>query len=240
VHLAQEDAAFDEDAALAQVLRDNRKLAFAPGRKFAYSNIGYWLLGKIVAQASGQSYADYVRANILLPLGLSVQTLDFVIADADRHANGYLAKYSMMNLMKGFVTDRKFWGGYEGKWLRLKSHYPNGPAFGGLVGTARAFTRFLQDQLRTESVLFGAETKRLMETPQTNCAGEPIPMTLGWHIGMSRRVAYFFKQGGGGGFHSEMRIYPTQRIASVVMVNSTGFNSSKFLNREDHAFLEPR
>jgi hypothetical protein len=53
-------------------------------------------------------------------------------------------------------------------------------------------------------------------------------------------VAYFFKQGGGGGFHSEMRIYPTQRIASVVMVNSTGFNSSKFLNREDHAFLEPR
>jgi hypothetical protein len=50
-------------------------------------------------------------------------------------------------------------------------------------------------------------------------------------------VAYFFKEGGGGGFHSEMRIYPTKGIASVVMVNSTEFNSTKFLNRVDRAFL---
>ena len=41
VHLAEEDASFDEDAALARVLRDHTKLAFEPGQKFAYSNIGY-------------------------------------------------------------------------------------------------------------------------------------------------------------------------------------------------------
>lgn len=142
VHLAEEDASFDEDAALAQVLRDNPKLAFEPGQKFAYSNIGYWLLGKIVEQATGKSYPDYVRANILTPLGLSAHELDFVILDPARHATGYLARYSLMNLLKGFVTDRKFWGEYEGKWLGMKSHYVNGPAFGGLVGTARAFGRF--------------------------------------------------------------------------------------------------
>jgi D-alanyl-D-alanine carboxypeptidase len=199
-HLAEEHASFDEGAALAQVMHENPKLAFEPDRKYAYSNIGYWLLGKIVEQATGQSYPDYVRANILGRLGIPVQEMDFVIPDRARHANGYLAKYSLMNLLKGFVTDSKFWGEYAGKWLRLKSHYLNGPAFGGLVGTTRGFTCFLQDQLRTESVLFGPEIKQLLEAHQTDSAGDPIPMTLAWHVGETHGPVYFFKEGGAPAF----------------------------------------
>ena len=240
VHLAAEDSSFNEAEALATVLRENPDLAFEPGRKFAYSNIGYWLLGKVVEQASGQSYPAYIRRNILQPLRLSAQQMDFVIPDESRHANGYLKKYSLMNLVKGFVIDRKFLGGYEGHWLRLNSHYLNGPAFGGLIGTARGFSRFLQDQLRTESVLFGLETKRLLETRQTDGAGRPIPMTPGWHVGETHGVAYFFKEGGGGGFHCEMRIYPARGIATVVLANSTEFSSTKFLNRVDRTFVESR
>ena len=240
VHLAAEDSSFNEAEALATVLRENPDLAFEPGRKFAYSNIGYWLLGKVVEQVTGQSYPAYFRGNILQPLRLSAQEMDFVIPDESRHANGYLKKYSLMNLVKGFVIDRKFVGGYEGHWLRLNSHYLNGPAFGGLIGTARGFSRFLQDQLRGESVLFGLETKRLLETRQTDGAGRPIPMTPGWHVGETHGVAYFFKEGGGGGFHSEMRIYPTRGIATVVLANSTEFSSTGFLNRVDRTLLESR
>ena len=239
-HLAEDDGSFDENAALAQVLREHPKLAFTPGKKFAYSNIGYWLLGKIIEQVTGQAYTHYVRANILQLLDLSAQEMDFVIPDPARHANGYLAKYSLMNLMKGLVTDSKFWGGYEGKWLRLKSHHLNGPAFGGLVGTARGFTRFLQDQLRADSVLFGPETKALLETGQTDSAGAPIPMTLGWHLRQTHGLTCYFKEGGGGGFHCEMRLYATLGMASVVMVNGTEFDSGKFLNRVDRAFIESR
>lgn len=240
VHLAEEDSSFNEAEALAAVLRGNPDLAFEPGQKFAYSNIGYWLLGKVVEHVTGRSYQTYMRANILQPLGLSAQEMDFVIPNESRHANGYLAKYSLMNLVKGFVIDRKFLGNYEGHWLRLKGHYLNGPAFGGLIGTARGFSRFLQDQLRTQSVLFGPETKRLLETQQTDGAGRPIQMTPGWHIGETHGAVYFFKEGGGGGFHCEMRIYPTKGVASVVLVNSTGFDSTGLLNRVDRTFLEPR
>ncbi len=239
VHLAAEDSSFNEAAELATVLRENPDLAFEPGRKFTYSNIGYWLLGKVVEQVTGLSYPVYIRESVLQPLRLSAQEVNFVIPDESRHANGYLKKYSLMNLVKGFVIDSKFLGNYEENWLRLKNHYLNGPAFGGLIGTARGFSRFLQDQLRTESALFGLEAKRLLEAQQTDGVGRPIPMTLGWHIGETNGVTYFFKEGGGGGFHSEMRIYPTKGIASVVMVNSTEFNSTKFLNRVDRAFLVP-
>lgn len=237
VHLAAEDSNFDEAEALAQVLRENPDLSFEPGRKFAYSNIGYWLLGKVVEQVTGQAHSAYVREHILLPLGLSAQDMDFVIPDESRHANGYLKKYSLMNLVKGFVFDSKFLGGYEGNWLRLNSHYLNGPAFGGLIGTARGFSRFLQDQLGTASVLFGPETKRLLETRQKDGAGHSIPMTLGWHVGETGGVAYLFKEGGGGGFHGEMRIYPKRRVATVALANSTGFNSTEFLNRFDRTYL---
>ena len=240
VHLAAEDSSFNEAEALATVLRENPDLAFEPGSKFFYSNLGYWLLGKVVEQVTSQSYKVYIRWNILQPLRLSAQEMGFVIPNESCHANGYLKKYSLMNLVKGFVIDRKFLSGYEGHWLRLNSHYLNGPAFGGLIGTARGFSRFLQDQLRTESVLFGLETKRLLQTRQTDGAGRPIPMTPGWHVGETHGVAYFFKEGGGGGFHGEMRSYPTRGIATVMLANSTEFSSTRFLNRVDRTFLESR
>jgi CubicO group peptidase (beta-lactamase class C family) len=237
VHLAEEHPSFDEESALAKVLHDHSKLAFEPGQKFAYSNIGYWLLGKIIERVTGGPYTDYVRASVLRPLCPSGHEMDFTIPDPARHANGYLAKYSLTNVLKGFVTDSKFWGDYEGNWLQLKSHYPNGPSFGGLVGTARSFACFLQDQLRTESVLFAPETKRLLETQQTDKNGKPIPMTLGWHICETNGPPYLFKEGGGGGFHNEMRIYPKKGGASIVMANSTSFNATSFLNQMDGAFL---
>ena len=43
----------------------------APYDKFAYSNVGYSLLGGVIAQVSGQSWADYIQHNILDPLGMT-------------------------------------------------------------------------------------------------------------------------------------------------------------------------
>ena len=237
VHLAAEHASFDENTALAEVLRNNAKLRYEPGQRFFYSNIGYWLLGKTIETITGRSYAAHMRINVLQSLGLSAQEMDFEIAEPAYHANGYLAKYSLMNLLKGFVTDSKMWCDYEGRWLRLQNVSVNGPAFGGLVGSSHAFSRFLQDQLRKQSVLFSGETKRLFESQQATKEGRSIPMTLGWHMGKANGATYFFKEGGGGGFHCEMRLYRTQGIGSVVMVNDTQFNSTKFLNRIDAALL---
>ncbi len=237
VHLAADDAGFDEMTALTDVLQDNPDLAFEPGERFAYANIGYWLLGPVIEQASGQPYTDYMRANVLSPLGLAPAVMDFTIPDAARHANGYLAKFSWMNLLKGFLIERQYVGGYEGNGLRLESHHLNGPAFGGLVGSARGFSRFLQDQLQPQSTLLGMESQVLLETAQADSAGRPVPMTLGWHVGATGGLSYLFKEGGGGGFHAEMRLYPALGMGTVVMVNSTEFNSTAFLDRVDQAFF---
>jgi len=239
VHLPEATAGFDEAAALAEVLAGNAQLASTPGERFAYTNLGYWLLGPIVEQVTGLTFADYVRTNVLAPLGLTPAEMDFTIPTRERHATGYLARFSWMNLLKGFLIEPDYWGGYEGQWLHLNPLYLNGPAFGGLIGSATAFSTFLQDQLQPSSVLLSPETKLLLETQQTDTAGQPIPMTLGWHVGETDGLVYFFKEGGGGGFHTEMRLYPAQGLGTVVMVNNTEFDSNAFLDRVDHAFLVP-
>ena len=44
-------------------------LDFAPGTRFAYSNFGYAILGRVIEQASGLPYEQYVRTAVLDPAG---------------------------------------------------------------------------------------------------------------------------------------------------------------------------
>jgi len=50
---------------------NGQPLQHTPGTTYAYSNYGYLLLGRIIEKITGQSYEDYVRQQILLPLGIS-------------------------------------------------------------------------------------------------------------------------------------------------------------------------
>ena len=43
----------------------------APGQRFAYSNFGYLLLGRLVERVTRGSYYDYVRDVVFMPAGMS-------------------------------------------------------------------------------------------------------------------------------------------------------------------------
>jgi N-acyl-D-amino-acid deacylase len=44
-------------------------LDFNPGEKFAYSNFGYVILGRVIERLSGMPYEEYVRSRVLQPVG---------------------------------------------------------------------------------------------------------------------------------------------------------------------------
>lgn len=46
-------------------------LQFEPGTKYAYSNFGYLILGRVIEKVTGQSYEDYARKRILAPMGIT-------------------------------------------------------------------------------------------------------------------------------------------------------------------------
>ena len=47
-----------------------------PGIDFEYSNLGYALLGRVIAQATGEDYRDVVRTRLLEPLGMTSTMYD--------------------------------------------------------------------------------------------------------------------------------------------------------------------
>lgn len=233
VHAAREHATFDERAAINAILRANPKLAHPPGTRYRYSNIGYWMLGMVVERVTGGRFADYVRQHVFDAVGLTAEDLGCSVADPTQHASGYLERWSPIGLFAPFLIDRTLLGDTHGRWRQVRDHYPNGPAFGGLVGTAAAFGRILQDLLQPRSVLLGNRGRTLLETQQKTRAGTDVPMTLGWHLGERHGTRVLFKEGGGGGFHCLMRIYPSRGLGSVVMTNATRFDVHECLNTVD-------
>jgi D-alanyl-D-alanine carboxypeptidase len=236
VHLPKEHATFDERAALRAVIARHSRLVAPPGTQFRYSNLGYWLLGPIVEACSGRAFLDYVRQELLEPLGIGAQQLGYAMTPALRVATGYLEKWSWLNLLKRLVIDAAYIGNYEGSWLTIRAHYVNGPAFGGLIGTTAAFGVWLRDLLGESRTLPAAAAGWLFE-PQRLSSGAPVPMTLGWHIGELAGTRHYFKEGGGGGFHSMMRLYPDRGLGSVIIGNATGFRARQALDELDRLQL---
>jgi N-acyl-D-amino-acid deacylase len=56
------------DAVIRSML--GQKLDFDPGHRYAYSNYGYCLLGRVIEKLSGQSYEQYVQEHVLAPLDI--------------------------------------------------------------------------------------------------------------------------------------------------------------------------
>lgn len=50
---------------------DNRLLEAPPGTRYAYSNFGYCVLGRVIEHLSGRSYRDYLQDEILGPCNVS-------------------------------------------------------------------------------------------------------------------------------------------------------------------------
>jgi CubicO group peptidase (beta-lactamase class C family) len=60
-----------------------------PGTAFEYSNLGYALLGQVIANVTGQSYFDAIQIEQFDRLGLRSTGYDTSVVDADRLAIGY-------------------------------------------------------------------------------------------------------------------------------------------------------
>ena len=50
---------------------NGQPLQYEPGTKYAYSNYGYCLLGRVIEQKTGLGYEDYIKRIIFSPLGIT-------------------------------------------------------------------------------------------------------------------------------------------------------------------------
>ncbi len=234
IHLVEDHQSFDRDAYFSQIINKYNKVRSRPNEKFAYTNLGYVLLGQMIESISGLSYEKYILENVIKPLKIQNNELDFEIADSGQHAKGYHKNFSMSNAVLGMLIDKsKFMDTPEGKWKPFKDNYVNGSSYGGLIGTARALARYIQELLKTGCTLISDEYKKILFTENRTNNNQATGMCLSWFTGKLNGKQYYSHAGGGGGFYCEIRIYREAGAGSVVMFNRTGMRDERFLDKPD-------
>ena len=184
----------------AGVSADRRgTLAFSPGDRVDYSNEGYMLLGQIVEKVSGQTYGDYLRDRIFVPLGMASSGVDAGDALVKDRARGYVA-------------------GPGGSFKSVPSTDASGAfSAGSLYST-------VQDLLAFDQALYGEKivkqaTLREAFTPVKLNDGREGLYGYGW---MLRNFRGLKEVGHGGdieGFNSYLLRFPEQECTVIVLCN---------------------
>ena len=144
-----------------------KPLDFTPGDRFAYSNLGYIVLGRIIEQVSGESYELYVQNNVLGPIG--IYSMRIGRTERKLKAEGEVTYY----VANGFKKKAKF--GLEKGNLVPSPYAQNmeaGDAAAGWITSAVDLARFaaaFDDQTR-KSIL-DDKTIRLMYKRPPGSAG---------------------------------------------------------------------
>lgn len=87
--IGTDDALKEETARIAE----NIELAYEPATAFVYCNLGYNILAYITETVSGMPFEEYVRQEILLPLGMTSSGYDIPTAQGYRWFYGSLSEY---------------------------------------------------------------------------------------------------------------------------------------------------
>ncbi len=80
-------------SAYSAVALRERATGYAPGKKFAYSNVGYQLLGTLLESLEQQPYAEIIRRRIFEPLGMEATAPVITFDIRPRIATGYERLY---------------------------------------------------------------------------------------------------------------------------------------------------
>jgi CubicO group peptidase (beta-lactamase class C family) len=217
----------DLDAFTARLLNKHARLRSEPDSHARYSNLGYLVLGEVIQAVSGAPYIEYVRAQLLEPLGMT--TTDFVYrADMTPWAaTGYHPRFNVATPLLRLITPPGIFDHRVGKFWALSRFCVQGAPYGGLIGTVSDAARFLDlhlDPAAHPGVLSEQGVKAMQ---QTTARGRKLDVGLGWfrrHSDPRDSANYWEHLGGGGGFFNTMRIYPELKLGLVAMGNATNWD----------------
>jgi CubicO group peptidase (beta-lactamase class C family) len=195
----------------------------APQSQHEYSNFGYALLGRIVANASGMAYADYVRQTILTPLGMTSSGYDVTKTPKARYARGYRWENDAWALEPEMI-DGAFnsMGGLQvsandyAKWVAfLLAAWParNGPDNGPVK---RATVREMAQGLN-----FVAVANRIGASGATACK-QAAAYAMGWRVAQDCDLGLTLAHGGGyPGYGSHVMLMPDHGVGVFALSNRT-------------------
>ncbi len=180
-------------------------LAYKPGTKYLYTTFGYNLLGSIIENVSGQSFAEYLKRNVFEPAQMN-STIPGYQQEIIYHRAGMYERNRFRILENAPLAD-------------LSNKYPGG----GLLSTSGDLLRFAISLL--EGKLIKPETLDSMLVPARLKNGTLINYGLGFTMGKDNAGRKYFAHEGYDGT-SLLLIYPAEKLAAVDLLNLRDRNNS--------------
>ena len=237
-HLMTHGAGFPEDnpwgdRQLADTEKDlmdfiSKQISFSnpPGIAYEYSNLGFALQGKIITKVSGMRYQDYIKKNILEPLGMKTTTYEFGDVPADKLAHGYRwlnekwneevllhdTKDGSWGAMGAMISSIDEFANYMA--FHISAWPPNNAKDDGPI--KRSSVREMHHPWRWNAFVPGYKFTdgRTCAITAAYCYG------LGWMKDCDGKT-YIAHSGGLPGFGSQWRIMPDYGIGVVAFANRT-------------------
>jgi CubicO group peptidase (beta-lactamase class C family) len=198
-------------------------IAFKPGTRWSYSNLGYVFLGQIIARLSSDDFEVYLDKNILKPLGMTASYFDRAPNFLESHvAASYLRAGDKLtpqpfNFDTGITTSNS---GLKApitdmvKYARFLIGDAANPVYNVVLPRSsleEAWTGVLPVSNPGEA-----------PTPYTSGPRSARPMMgLGFFIMEADGRRFVYHDGDQGGFSSELLIDTAGKSASILAVNTT-------------------
>lgn len=187
---------YSEDELLASAYKV--ALLSAPGHRYAYSNLGYEVLGVLCSKVGGRFWGDQLHDRVFAPLAMSSR----VISERD------------------IVPGRS--AGYD----RFDGHFENQSWVAPTLNTTADGSLYVSAQdmaiwgmaLDGDRLLSAAE-KAAMWTPATLDDGRPVDHGFGWDLHRRAGHRIFSHRGDWQGFTSFIMHLPDDRLTITVLMN---------------------
>jgi len=156
-------------------------LQFDPGTKYAYSNFGYLILGRVIEKVTGESYENYAQTQVLAPMGITDMQIGHTLLPSAAPKEVHYYDYPGAGLARPVfpnITGSVPWP-YGGFYLEnMDSH-------GGWIASAVDIVRFAAtvDGAKPPALLDSAMVRQMESRPPPPLwADSDYWYGLGWNV----------------------------------------------------------
>lgn len=204
-------ASGNDDAALGQNIRLWKEDVFftEPNKIYSYSSANYWLAGFLTEELSGKSYADAMAEIVFKPLGMTRSTIRPTEAMTYPLALGHDVKNGAASVIRPIDNNA--------------AKYPGGSMFSSANELARFAIAMLNGGRIDGKQILAPSVVENLQKPQFYLPGEDRAFYGYGLLGYEDRGVKTVSHGGASrGYGSTIFFAPEQKIAVIVLANTSG------------------
>ena len=219
----------DNPPAISWAIKELNKQRMISPRQYtwAYSNVGYGLLGELISRVSGVTYADYLKQNIFTPLDMTSSSIGYELSNTSKTYDGkkQTKEPSIRDEAAGFMSSN-------------------------VIDMSNFITMLISDGSFNTKQIIAANSLAEMEKDQLTNVLLASPYAYGYALDLDSIKIKNIKKNdstvvsliGHGGdthaFHADFGYLPELKVGAVILTNSVSGGSIRSASKLLKIYLE--